>query len=63
MKKTLDDVDLQIVRLLAKGNSIKEIGKLVFRSPRTVENRVQGLKKAFGARNITHLVMVIYTEV
>jgi DNA-binding NarL/FixJ family response regulator len=52
----LSDLDRQILSLLAEGLNSKEIGPLVSRAPKTVENRLEGLKRILGAKNRPHLV-------
>ncbi|WP_313194096.1 helix-turn-helix transcriptional regulator [Shinella zoogloeoides] len=52
----LDDADLGILQLLAEGTSTREIADAMSLSPRTIEHRIERLKSAFGAKNISHLV-------
>lgn len=56
-----DDVDRQIVSLIAAGLSDREIAELVFLSCQTVRNRVSRLLDRCGARNRTQLAL-LYTR-
>lgn len=57
----LDAHDLRVLQLLHEGGSAKEIGESTGLSPRTVEHRIDRLKKKFEARNIAHLVALSIT--
>jgi hypothetical protein len=57
----LDMHDLRVLQLLHEGGSAKEIGESTGLSPRTVEHRIDRLKKKFEARNIAHLVALSIT--
>lgn len=52
----LDPEDVRILQLLREGESAKEIAVTSGNSPRTIEHRIDRLKKRFGAKNIPHLV-------
>jgi DNA-binding NarL/FixJ family response regulator len=56
-----DEVDRQIVGLVAAGLSDREIGELVFLSCQTVRNRVSRLLDRCGVRNRTQLAL-LYTR-
>ncbi len=51
-----DDVDLSIMQLLREGMSAHEIGKVLQLSSRTVEHRIERLKKRTGLRAIVSLL-------
>lgn len=55
----VDATDQEILKLLAEGKSSVEIGKTVFLSPRTIDNRVQKLSKFYKAKNRAHLIAII----
>lgn len=57
----LDAQDIRVLQLLHEGSSAKEIGECTGLSPRTVEHRIDRLKKKFEARNIAHLVALSIT--
>ncbi|ANL47541.1 response regulator protein [Rhizobium phaseoli] len=52
----IDDVDRVVLQLLCAGFSGKEIGQHLRLSHRTVEHRIERLKKGFDARSIAQLV-------
>lgn len=58
----LDMNDIRVLQLLHEGGSAKEIGESTGLSPRTVEHRIDRLKKKFKARNIAHLVALSITH-
>lgn len=51
-----DSVDASVLQLLSEGLSHKEIGHHLQLSYRTVEHRLERLKRKSGARNLQHLV-------
>ncbi len=51
-----DIVDASVLQLLSEGLSHKEIGHHLQLSYRTVEHRLERLKRKSGARNLQHLV-------
>lgn len=53
-----DRIDREIVRLIARGHSDREIAQCVFLSPQTIRNRVSRLLDRSGARNRTHLAVL-----
>lgn len=53
-----DDIDREIVRLIAHGYADREIAQCVFLSPQTIRNRVSRLLDRSGARNRTHLAVL-----
>lgn len=55
----LDDTDQTICLLLIDGASAKEIAAELNLSSRTVEHRIERLKKQTGARNTTNLIALI----
>ena len=55
----LDDTDRQILRLIADGQSDKQIAEAVFLSVQTVRNRVSRLLNRFGKDNRTQLAVFI----
>lgn len=52
----IDPEDVRILQLLREGETAKEIAVYSGNSPRTIEHRIERLKKRFGAKNIPHLV-------
>jgi DNA-binding NarL/FixJ family response regulator len=55
----LDETDRQILRLLADGQSDKQIAESVFLSVQTVRNRVSRLLNRFGKENRTQLAVFV----
>lgn len=55
----LDDTDRQILRLIADGQSDKQIAESVYLSVQTVRNRVSRLLNRFGKENRTQLAVFI----
>jgi len=55
----LDETDRQILRLLATGQSDKQIAEAVYLSLQTVRNRVSRLLNRFGKENRTQLAVFI----
>lgn len=52
----LDDEDVKVLQLLREGDSAREIAEKLGLSRRTIEGRVERLKKRFKARNVAHLI-------
>lgn len=52
----LDLEDVRVLQLLREGDSAKEIAEKSGHSPRTIEGRIERLKRRFGARNVAHLI-------
>lgn len=52
----IDELDLKLVQLKAEGMSAREIGPIVFRSPRTVEARLDALRRLLGANSSENLI-------
>ncbi len=52
----IDDTDRAILNMLYNGFSGKEIGQQLGFSHRTIEHRIERLKRGFGARTIAQLV-------
>lgn len=52
----IDDEDIKVLQLLREGESAKEIAEKLGYSRRTIEGRIERLKKRFEARNIAHLI-------
>lgn len=52
----LDHEDVKVLQLLREGDSAKEIAEKSGFSRRTIEGRIERLKRRFGARNIAHLI-------
>ncbi len=52
----VDDVDQSVVLHLSGGFSAKEIASILNLSHRTIEHRIDRMKRQTGARNTTHLV-------
>lgn len=55
----IDATDYAILTALIEGMSVKEIGAEVELSPRTVEHRLERLKKKMGARSLPHLAALV----
>lgn len=53
---TLSDIDVTIVRQLARGLTNKEIARVVHRSPHTVKDRLEKIGTFFDARSRTEIV-------
>jgi two-component system response regulator DevR len=53
---TLAELDLEILRCLAKGFSNKEIAARIFRSPHTVKDRLEKIGGVLSARSRTEIV-------
>lgn len=51
--------EIETVSYLASGYGAKEIARALNVSPRTVEHRIEALKRRLGARNVTHLVAIV----
>ena len=49
--------ETQCVKLLLKGQTVKEIAKELGYSPRTIEDRIETLKKKFNAKNKVNLIV------
>ena len=52
----IDDEDVKVLQLLREGDSAKEIAEKSGFSRRTIEGRIERLKRRFGARNVAHLI-------
>lgn len=52
----IDHEDVKVLQLLREGDSAKEIAEKAGFSRRTIEGRIERLKKRFGARNVAHLI-------
>lgn len=55
----IDGTDEAILTALIQGMSVKEIGAVVDLSPRTVEHRLERVKKQIGARSLPHLTALV----
>jgi Response regulator len=58
----LDDTDVSIVLHLMAGETAKEIAHQMDMSPRTVEHRLERLRKQVGARSLSHLVTMLIAD-
>jgi DNA-binding NarL/FixJ family response regulator len=58
MPEQVSDRELEVLRLLSRGKSTKDIGMELKLSPRTVETHRKNLLKKFDARNVAELVMI-----
>jgi two-component system NarL family response regulator len=56
MAATLTDIDVAIVRHLARGLTNKEIARIVHRSPHTVKDRLEKIGTIFDAHSRTEIV-------
>ena len=52
----LDDTDILIIEYLAEGLTCKEIAQKVFLSDRTVENRIQKMRKKTDCKTYGQLI-------
>ncbi|WP_195909613.1 helix-turn-helix transcriptional regulator [Rhizobium tubonense] len=57
----IDATDEAILTALMQGMTVKEIGAEVALSPRTVEHRLERVKKQIGARSLPHLAVLLVT--
>lgn len=57
----LDNIDETILLHVMAGESAKEIAAEMKLSPRTVEHRIERLRKQVGARSLAHLVTMLVT--
>ena len=53
----------KIIELLAKGKTVKEIAADLDLSPRTVQERIDHMRKDHNCRNVTHLVATLTKQV
>jgi DNA-binding CsgD family transcriptional regulator len=54
----LSNYDKKLLTLFADGYSATQIGKILNRSPRTIEAYRDNLKETFGAKNIVNLIAI-----
>lgn len=54
------DGEMAVLRLLAEGLTIREIGTRMHFSERTVKNRLSALYDRLGAKNGTHAVAIAF---
>jgi DNA-binding CsgD family transcriptional regulator len=54
----LSGYDKKLLTLIADGHSATQIGKILNRSPRTIEAYRDNLKETFGAKNIVNLIAI-----
>ncbi|MBS1164578.1 MAG: Bacterial regulatory protein, luxR family [Proteobacteria bacterium] len=55
----LNEREMETIAYLAAGYGAKEIARELNLSPRTVEHRIETLKRRLGARNVTHLIAMV----
>ena len=55
----LNEREIETISYLAAGYGAKEIAREFNLSPRTVEHRIETLKRRLGARNVTHLIAMV----
>jgi DNA-binding CsgD family transcriptional regulator len=55
----LSQRELEVLILIGQGNSVPEVGKLLFRSPRTIERHKQTIGRKLGATSIADIVKVV----
>ena len=55
----LNEREIETISYLAAGYGAKEIARELNLSPRTVEHRIETLKRRLGARNVTHLIAMV----
>lgn len=53
-------MDTQIIAYLVEGLSPQEIGKRLNRSPRTIESRLQDLRKTYGATSTYQIIGIFF---
>jgi DNA-binding HTH domain-containing proteins len=58
----MDIEDIKVLQLLREGDSARDIGEKIGCSRRTVEGRIERLRKRFGARNVAHLIAMSVTH-
>lgn len=56
MNIKLSKKDLEVIDFLVRGYSMAQIAELTFRSPRTIESRVNLLKSKIGAHKKSELI-------
>jgi DNA-binding NarL/FixJ family response regulator len=61
-KPVLTGKELEVLEMLAKGLTNREIGRLVFRSRSAIRMRIRGLLLKFGASNRTELVACAFRQ-
>ncbi|MCD2175628.1 LuxR C-terminal-related transcriptional regulator [Rhizobium sp. C4] len=57
----VDDLDQSIFLHLTAGHPAKEIATILHLSPRTVEHRIDRMRRHMGAKNTAHLVALLMT--
>lgn len=57
---SLDSKDIEIVKLLAMGYTMKQMVSVVFLSSRTIETRIGKIREKFGATTLSHLMAILF---
>ncbi|OGT62503.1 MAG: hypothetical protein A3E85_00640 [Gammaproteobacteria bacterium RIFCSPHIGHO2_12_FULL_45_12] len=58
--KKLSCREIEVMNYIAKGNTAKEIARLVSLEPRTIEAYMTNARKKLQAKNIAHAVYLAY---
>ncbi|PTQ12335.1 helix-turn-helix transcriptional regulator [Sphingomonas oleivorans] len=58
IKPTLTERERQILTMMARGNSAKEVALALSVSPRTVESHVDHIRLKIQARNRVHMITI-----
>jgi DNA-binding NarL/FixJ family response regulator len=58
----MQEQNRKIIQLLAEGKTVKEVAHSIGLKKRTVHDRIQNLKRKFGAKSIAQLVVKFKTE-
>jgi two-component system response regulator FixJ len=58
---TLSPRELEVIQFVAKGETTRDIARLLFVGPRTVDLHRASIKRKLGARSLAHLMQMIQT--
>lgn len=60
VKRTANEMEVSIIQMLADGLRPKDISKKIGKSTKTVEYRIDQLKKAYGCGSYVGLVVLFF---
>lgn len=60
--KTLTEFEIDVLRYICMGYRAKEVAKMEFRSPRTIEGIRNKMFEKTGTKNITTLIAWVFLE-
>jgi len=60
VKQEISDSEIEIVKLLSEGLTVREIAEKRKINVRTMEGAVDRMRGEYGAKNITHLVSIFF---